>query len=433
MSASAPPLPVAEALRLVRETARECPLPARECELATALGCLLDEPVEADLDLPPFDKALVDGFAVRSADLAAGIREFDLVGEILAGRTFDLELLPGQTVAIMTGAPMPLGADAVVMVERAERTADRRVRLPGPLAAGRNRLPRATELRKGEVVARPGDRLTPARLGLLASVGRRSVRVRPRPKVAIVSTGDELVGIDQIPGPGQIRNSNSTALAALYQALGASTWESPVAPDDLDRLEAMLFAAIVGSTSDGRPADALVISGGVSAGNRDLVPAALERLGARRIFHQVSVKPGKPLWFGTVSRPGGDGTSLVFGLPGNPVSGLVCSLVFAAAGLEIVSGGTLVAPRVESREIAEAFEHDEIRNTYYPARLQPDGRVRALAWAGSSDLRTIADADGFLVLASGPNRFAAGDRADFLPIPGGFAPAMQSDFGVVPQ
>lgn len=398
-------------------------------DLHEALGLSLAESIKADLDLPPFDKSIVDGYAVRGMDLASGPGEFTIVGEVLAGQTFGGAVAQGQTAAIMTGAPLPKGTDSVVMVERVEVRGSQVV-IPGPIKVGQNRMLRGAELREGDEVARHLARLTPATLGVLASVGVTRVKVCPRPKVAIVATGDEIVEIGRVPGPGQIRNSNSTLLDGLMRTLGAETWISPVAPDEPEALERYLREALDGSTSGERPADILLISGGVSAGSRDLVPGTLERLGAKKVFHKVNLKPGKPLWYGTAPTLPEHPDALVFGLPGNPVSGLVCGLLFVAPALAALSLGALRVPTPQTRKMNVAFSHSETRETYYPARLTAAEFVEPLPWSGSSDLKTISQADGFLVLEPGENQFKEDDLVRFLSIPGGIAPDRWSRFAV---
>jgi molybdopterin molybdotransferase len=411
-------LTVDEALKAVLD--RAGPLPPRRRPLDEALGCVLAEEVGAEGDLPPFDKALVDGYAVRAADVDGPGAALDLGEEIPAGRTPSRPLAPGEAALIMTGAPLPPGADAVVMIEQTRRRPDGRVDIEGgPVRSGQNRLPRGREMRAGDVLLRPGEGLHAARIGLLASVGRAEPLVVPRPRVVVVPTGDELVEPGRAPGPGQIRNSNGPLLEALARACGAEAEARPIAPDDPRALGEALRRGLA--------ADVLVITGGVSAGNRDLVPGALEALGVGRVFHKVRVKPGKPLWFGLgPARDGGGPGPLVFGLPGNPVSGVVGFLLFVRPALEALRGRDPVADRAGAAAypLASAFEQRGDRPTYHPARLVGDGadrravRVRPLDWAGSADLRTVAGADGFAIFPAGDRSYAEGDAVGFLPLPG---------------
>ncbi len=412
-------LTIAEALGEILKHA--CPLPEQPRRLEDALNCLLAEDVLADLDLPPFDKALVDGYAVRSADCLGQSRiRLRITEEVHAGQVPSRSIEPGEAASVMTGAPLPQGADAMVMVERTSRE-DSFVVIDDPdVTAGRFRLERGRELRAGEVVARPGDRLNPPRLGLLASVGRTSVRVVPRPEVRIVPTGNELVDPSQVPGPAQIRNSNATMLRAFVQSAGFAAESSPIVPDDPSRLEDVL--------RNGLEADVLMITGGVSAGRLDLVPGVLEALGVDRVFHKVRIKPGKPLWFGVGPRreAGARPGALVFGLPGNPVSGVVSYLLFVRPALERLAGRGVVASvpssvnRSRQLPLSRPCAHRVSLPTFHPARLVSSDAhehgIEPLEWAGSADLKTVAHADGFAIFEAGERDYRAGEIVGFLPI-----------------
>lgn len=402
-------LDVEEALRLVES--RSHLLPPCVLPLAEALGHVLAEDVAADLDLPPFDKALVDGYAVRSSDLAEGTRWLRLGEEIPAGRMPRRPLQPGEAAAVMTGAPLPEGADAVVMIERTRRDGDSVEFGDAKVSVGLNRLSRGREMRAGDVVATTGSILNSARLGVLASVGKTAVSVVPGAHVSIVSTGDELVDPDQVPGPGQIRNSNSSTLLGLVHSTGATGRIRPKAADRADELRAIL--------GQGLGDDVLLISGGVSAGTYDLVPGVLEGLGVIRVFHKVRLKPGKPLWFGVgPARPGGRPGTLVFGLPGNPVSGIVCFLLFVRPALGRLAGRTF-APATTPARLANPFEHAGDRPTFHPARIRQTGQLpeaETLEWAGSNDLRTVASADGFVHFPAGDRTHDVGEIVQFLPL-----------------
>jgi molybdopterin molybdotransferase len=390
--------------------ARCSPLPARSTPLIDALGLTLAEEIDADIDLPPFDKALMDGYAVRSADLAGRAdRRFRITEEITAGRVPTRPIGEGEAARIMTGAPMPEGADAVVMVERS-KVEGLDVVLTGPVRAGLNRLTRGREMQAGEILLSYGTTLDASKLGLIASAGRAEILAIPRPTVAVVPTGDELVPASKIPQPGQIRNSNGVMLAGLARSWGSrQAAEGSIAPDDPSKLRSVLEESLAG-------ADVLLISGGVSAGSKDLVPETLVDLGVETVFHKVNVKPGKPLWFGVgagrVDRPG----ILVFGLPGNPVSGVVCFLLFVRPALEALAGRTTKRTQLGSFCLGAPYQHQGDRPTYHPSRLV-DGRVFPLDWAGSADLRTVALADGFAAFPAGNAAYQAGDRVEFLPLP----------------
>jgi molybdopterin molybdotransferase len=286
----------------------------------------------------------------------------------------------------------------------------------GPaVVPGQNLLPRGREMRAGEVVVARGSILQPARLGVLAAVGRTEVRVVPRPRVAIVPTGDELVEPGQAPGPGQIRNSNAVMLRALAIEEGARALVLPIAPDEPGALGRIL--------ERGLESDLVVISGGVSAGQRDLVPAALDALGVKCIFHKVRLKPGKPLWFGAGPSRGDGPGALVFGLPGNPVSALVGFLLFVNPACRALAGKPKSRPCWAKARLNGGFTHRGDRTTYFPARLVDQGEDAAsvrsivtLDWSGSADLRAASAADGFAVFAAGDRDYAPGEIVDFLPM-----------------
>ena len=388
-------------------------LPSRRMALLSALDCILDEDVSADIDLPPFSKALVDGFAVRSADILAGKSRLTLGEEILAGKTPSRPLARGEAAAIMTGAPLPLGADAVVMVEKSLRDGDFIVIDDPDLAPGRNWLARGREMSAGDVVLRKGQRLNAAKLGLLASVGRAEVLIVPRPRVVVVTTGDELVDPSELPGPGQIRNSNATLLQALAASEGVEVEVLPNAPDVLETLALTL--------EKGLTYDVLMITGGVSAGNRDLVPAALESLGVERVFHKVRLKPGKPLWFGVgpprvSDQPG----TLVFGLPGNPVSGVIGFMLFVRPALHQLAGSASNSNPTFTVRLKEPFQHRGDRATYHPSLCRRTAAelpyITLMNWAGSADLKTVAEADGFAIFPAGDKNYLADEIVRFLPL-----------------
>jgi molybdopterin molybdotransferase len=405
-------LTIKEALDAVLEHAQ--PVPATRELTVQALHCVLAEDVAADIDLPPFDKALVDGYAVRSIDLEGSDRWLCPGEEITAGRTPSRDLGPREAATIMTGAPIPLGADAVVMYERTERSPVGILIEELVVRPGQNILRRGREMCAGELVVEHGSILTPARVGVLASVGRSQVKIL-RPRVLILPTGDELVEPEKTPGPGQIRNSNALMLQALAIEEGARAETLPVAPDE----PAQLRAALEG----GLTADLLIITGGVSAGQRDLVPATLEAIGVRRVFHKVRLKPGKPLWFGVGPPRGESPATLVFGLPGNPVSGLVGFLLFIREALAVMAGKPERGGMILEARLTRGFTHRGDRPTYHPARLvegvagDSEGLfMEPLDWSGSADLLTVARADGFAQFSAGDREYAPGEIVGFLPM-----------------
>jgi molybdopterin molybdotransferase len=390
------------------------PLPPLRLPLGAALGLRLAESISADRDSPPFPKALLDGFAVRSADLQSPPATLAIIEEITAGRLPTLIVGPGQATAITTGSPFPQGADALVMVEDSDRQGDLVTLRPRrPVRPGDGWLPQGREMKAGETLLGPGDLLTPPRLGLLATVGQAEPLVHPAPRVAVLSTGDEIVPAAASPGPGQIRNSNAPMLAALARSAGAEPTDLGIAPDLLEPLSAAL--------ARGLDADVLLVTGGVSAGKLDLVPGALEGLGVRPVFHKVRLKPGKPLYFGVgPARSDGRPGTLVFGLPGNPVSGLVGFLLFVRPALAVLAGGPSRPAPTRSLPLASPFSHRGDRPTYHPARLLPGEppKIDPLPWAGSPDLRSLSSADGFAAFPPGDADHPAGAEIEFLSLPG---------------
>lgn len=396
---------VAQALELVLSHAN--PLPSESVPVTAALGRTLAQDVASDIDSPPWDKSLVDGYAVCAADVATANAELTLLEEVTAGRTPTKTVAPGYATRIMTGAPLPQGADAVVMIERTESVGDTHVRIQTTATPGQNILRRAASMQCGQVVLHAGQRIRPIEVGVLAEVGRSTVEVIRAPRVAIVSTGDELVDAAQQPTGGQIRNSNGPMLAALVAAAGAQPIALGIARDRADELRAVMARGLA-------EADVLILSGGVSAGVLDLVPGTLASLGVREVFHKVNLKPGKPIWFGVHA----SSQRLVFGLPGNPVSTLVCFGLFVKPALAKLAGrtDTVIARRAA---LAQDFQQRDSRPTYFPAVRSPQASgevVTPLAWRGSADLRTLADANCLAYFPGGERTFAAGEAVEVYEI-----------------
>jgi molybdopterin molybdotransferase len=395
-------LSVAAAQELMLQQVR--PLPAEMAALtASALGLLLAEDVISDIDSPPYDKSMMDGYAVRCADLPSGHASLVVVEEIPAGKTPTKAVGPGQAARIMTGAPIPDGADAVVMVERTKVAEGSRVRIEDQAPrAGQNILRRGSEMRQGDVVLASGTALRPQEIGVLAIVGCSRVKVVPSPRVCLLSTGDELVEANQTPGPGQIRNSNGPMLSAQICRAGGVPRYLGIARDNLDSLRPLI--------AEGLRADALILSGGVSAGKLDLVPGMLQEAGVVGHFHKVELKPGKPLFFGTRSaeRP-----TLVFGLPGNPVSAFVCFELFVRPALRRLRGITDTPGETHSAVLAEDYVYKTDRPTYHPACVEAGDqgwRVRPVPWFGSPDLRGLTRANALVVFPPGDHTHRAGQR-----------------------
>ena len=380
---------VEEARALVRRHVA----PLRDTEsvpLASALGRVLAGEVVADRDDPPFDRSMMDGFAVRSQDIAARPQALDVVGEVSAGDARLPEIRPGQAVWINTGAPVPPGADAVVRVERTRGE----VEILEGVTAGQCILRRGTLAEAGAVVATGA--ITPETVAVCASAGADPVSVVRRVRCAVVSTGTELSGD---PGAHEIRNSNGPMLAALLA--GCEIEDLGSVPDDPDELRARL--------QRGLRADVLVTTGGVSKGQKDYVPGLLADLGVTQVFHRIALQPGKPVLFGT--HPGG----VVFALPGNPVSALVCADLFllpyvAARGAGSFEGSL---PRVPAR-MASGIQASPKRTRVFPCRLRGD-EVDPLPWRGSADLYSALKGNAYVVIEQGLDA-RPGDRVTcFVP------------------
>ncbi len=396
---------------LERILARVATLDATErVPLAAAAGRALAQEVVSDVDLPPFEKSMMDGYALRSAELGAG-GTLLLAGESRAGAPFEGPLPPGACVAIYTGAELPAGCDAVEMVERTRREGER-VRFEGPLAPGRNVSHRGEILRRGGRVLAPPRRLSALDLSVLASAGQDPVLVRRRPRVSVLTAGDELVPSDRVPGPGQIREGNTLFLAAACEAAGAQVLRAGILPDREDALVEAFGAAL-------ERGDALVTSGGVSVGKYDLVGAAFEKVGVEPVLHKVAIKPGKPIWFGM------RGAQPVFGLPGNPVSSLLGFEVFVRPALAKLAGFEAEAcrARLSLGRWSGAATSSAGREDNLPVRVrqEEDGvfQLEPLAYRGSADHVAVAEADGFAVVPA-DRTIQPGELVHFRPL---FRPA----------
>jgi len=381
-------------------------LPEEVAPLGAAAGRVLAEVVRADADVPAFVKSLMDGFAVRSADLTGGAVVLVVVREIPAGTDPAAlpPLAPGTAARIMTGAPLPPGADAVVPVEESSPAADH----PGAVRCAAARpgdhcAPRGADVRAGETLLAPGDFIGAAEVAVLAACGRAAVRVGGRPRAAVLATGDELVPPGEAPAPGRLRNSNGPMLLALAARAGAAVADLGIAPDDPERLRA--------AVERGLEADLLLISGGVSMGARDFVGATLRDLGAGILFERVAIRPGKPF---TAARRG---RTIVCACPGNPASTYVSFQVFARAVLRRMSGHPHPGPAAVRGFLAAPARQRPGRAGYWQARAAlVDGRLTAeiLPASGSADIAACARGNALVVLPAEAGARAAGDEVDIL-------------------
>jgi len=393
---------VEAALEIVlRETLR---LPAERIGLQDAAGRVLAEEIRADADQPPFAKSMMDGFALRSMDVRQAPAELEVIEELPAGRMATRSLGEGQAARIMTGAPLPEGADAVQMVEKTEPARGGAwVRVLETLASGTHVAPRGRELKAGQRVLAPGDFLTPARVGVLAGVGHGAVLAHRRPRVAVAPTGDELVSWDAIPMPGQIRNSNGPALAAASRQLGAEVTDLGVIRDDASALQQCLHLGLA--------SDLLLLSGGVSMGTYDLVEDALDREGVEIFFRKIAIRPGKPAVFGR------KGSCLVFGLPGNPVSSLVIFQVLVAPALRKMQGVERPEGRVLEAILESPVSQHTGRIAYLPGTLRFSGesaRILPIPSSGSADLPAYSRANALLIVPADRDRVEAGEKLRVL-------------------
>ena len=397
-------LSVSEALAAVLQQVKT--LPVEEAALAALpLGRVLAETVGSDIDSPPYTKSMMDGYAVRATDGPVTLR---IVEEVAAGQMPTKFVQAGEATHITTGAPIPNGADAVVMIEQTQPISPDEIRILVPVIAGKNILERGTEMKEGEIVLQAGCVLGPQEFGLLATVGRVAVAVVSKPRVAILTTGDEIVEPSRKPGPGQIRNSNGSMLLAQSERAGATPRYLGIARDTVDSLRALIAVGL-------ERADVLILSGGVSAGKFDLVPGVLQELGVVSHFHKVTMKPGKPLFFGMRQ------DKLVFGLPGNPVSSFVCFELFVRPALRKLSGHADPEPRRTQLPVVGELHTENDRPTFWPARVElgeAGFRVRPLPWSGAADLRALHTANALLEIPPGEQRFQTGQLATVILLEG---------------
>ncbi len=394
---------VEDALRIVRDTVLR--LQPERVALAKADGLVLAEDIRAGHDMPRFTNAAMDGFAVRARDARQAPAELRVVGEVPAGRMPERAVSGGEAVRIMTGAMLPEGADAVVMVEDTEERGERVIVRSG-VRPGENVRPRGEEFRKGEVILTSGTVLRPYELSLLASEGRIEVLSYPRPDVAIIATGTELVPPTETPHGVQIRESTSTGISALVEECGGIPRFLGIVPDTPDEIR--------GAIARAKGCDLLLLCAGVSMGKYDLVQSALAGLGGEVLFHKISVKPGKPVAFGRLAG------AVFFGLPGNPVSSLVSFLLFVRPAILLLRG---VAPEDESVPalLAAPVDIAAKRTTFLAGLLErTEGGYAAspLDRQGSGMLTSITQANCLIRIEQGAGRLDRGELVRVIPLGG---------------
>ena len=395
-----PPLTFSEARQCVLARVRAArPLPASEqAGLEEAAGRVLAEDVAADRDIPALARSVRDGYAVRAEDVPG---ELEVIGEVRAGDRFQGAVGRGQAVEIMTGAPVPAGADAIVMVEHTSRV-NGRVRIDRPAEPRQFINAQGCEAAARQTVLRAGQRLDYTDIAALATFGRERVAVYARPEVALIATGDEIVEVAATPQEFQIRNSNIYSLAAQVRRAGGVPRLLPVARDTDAHTRRMI--------EEGLRSDLLLLSGGVSAGKYDVVERVLSSLGAEFYFDRVLIQPGQPLVFGRAR------DKFFFGLPGNPASTMVTFEVFARAALELLGGQEEAALHFLLAKLTRDFRHRTGLTRFLPARLTADAaEVTPVAWSGSGDVPALTRANAYLVAESDRPEYPAGELIQILP------------------
>jgi molybdopterin molybdotransferase len=377
------------------------PRGTEQVRVGEALGYVLAQEVKTDREYPPFNRATRDGYAVFAADVKAGA-SLKCTGEIKAGDRVTKELWAETCVQIMTGAAVPSGADAVVMIEHTKRDGNE-VQFGRDAVTGQNFVPRGSEARAGQTLLTPGTRLGYAELALAAQVGAAELKCAQKPRVAILSTGDEIVPVDSIPGRFQIRNSNSVSLAAQVRLAGGKPVLLGNAMDREDDLSSKIRR--------GLQEDLLVLSGGVSMGKYDLVEKVLREMETEFYFDAVAIRPGKPAVFGKC------GEKFVFGLPGNPVSTMVTFELFVAPAVDLLSGAEARALPIVEACLGEALQEKPGVTHFLPARMEGQGaerEVKALKWQGSGDVAALGKANCFVVVPIEAENIEVGERVEVM-------------------
>ena len=399
---------VAEAIQIVRQQTHT--LPVEQISLPHALGRVLAQDIVADSDLPPFDRSQMDGYAVRALDAQAAPVRLRIVGESAAGKGWHNQLDEGQAVRIMTGAPVPAGADSVQQIELTHELKDGTVvELLESVEEGKSIVKRGAEIRAGETVLSAGTMINAAMMAVLAAFGYATVNVFQRPRVGVLATGTELVAVDQKPGQDQIRDSNNYSIAAYAELAGGVIERLPLTGDDTSLLKNQIAKAA-------ETCDLIVTSGGVSMGVYDLTKSALKQLDAEIFFERVALRPGKPTVFARL--PSG---TLMFGLPGNPVSVAVTFNLFARTAALAMQGATEPALKRETAALARSVKGTADRESYLPVQLttNDDGELIAfpLKWGGSSDFVAFALTTALAIVPAGAKTVEAGSLVNVLRLP----------------
>ena len=399
---------VAEAIEIVRQHTLK--LSAERVTIQDVLGRVLAEDVVADSDLPPFDRSQMDGYAVRAEDVKTAPVRLRIVGESAAGRGWHNQLDEGQAVRIMTGAPVPAGADSVQQVELTHELKDATVvELLETVEYGKSIVKRGAEIKAGEVVLNTGTVINAAMMAVLAAFGYAKVEVFRRPRVAVLATGTELVSVDQTPGQDQIRDSNNYSLSAYAALAGATVERMPLTGDETSLLKKQIADAA-------ERCDLIVTSGGVSMGVYDVTKSALKELDAEIFFERVALRPGKPTVFARL--PNG---TLVFGLPGNPVSVAVTFNLFARTAVLAMQGAADPTLKCETAALARSVKGTTDRDSYLPAQLMTNDDAELIAfplkWGGSSDFVAFALTTALLIVPANVKSIEAGSLVNVLRLP----------------
>jgi molybdopterin molybdotransferase len=400
-------LPIERGVEIVMSVAKSKDRPdwmsAEPVPLADSAHRIIREDVLSDADSPRFDKAIRDGFAVHFEDVTQVPRVLSVIGESRAGAAAGVTVQKGQCCEIMTGAPLPAGANAVVMVENTEPASPDSVRILKSVRENEGLLRRGTEAKKGELILRSGRKIGLADIGLLAGVGKSSIMVSRKPRVAVIATGDELVEVSEDPKPDQIRNSNTYTICAQVTEAGGEPFPVGIARDNLEDLRAQLRR--------GLEHDILIVSGGVSMGKYDLVEQVFAEFGVEILFDKIAMKPGKPTVFGHTGR------TYVFGLPGNPISTIVSFHMFVRPLILFLLKAHDTSPKILGAKLEAPAKCDPERAALVPALVRFDGGqywIRTAAWKGSSDLVGLSRANALIMIPQRSGALEAGETAQFL-------------------